>query len=174
MGVRDYQLYKVTNHARNRIRSRFNITNNELDAWMIHLFTQCTFVEDETDFRKKYRLKDVVLIIDTKQKHVVTVYSENEHDDNPLKDHTNPEVKSVINKALTDMIKKRKVVAARKMCDSLVTALNACEKMVKPGTNYRYTEKAWEQMATSLIVVNKTYDSAMDVIKEAERKIDEG
>ncbi|UNL37807.1 hypothetical protein G8B26_05885, partial [Limosilactobacillus reuteri] len=112
MGVKNFPLYKVTEHAKDRILTRFNITKTEFDGWMSRLLSQGEFVEKQNNNREKYRLHDIVFVIDTRQKQVITVYSENEHDDNGFKVNTNPEVKSAINKALDLLIKQKKVRTA--------------------------------------------------------------
>lgn len=109
MGVKNFPLYKITDHSRVRIQNRFNITKNEMEGWMSCLLSQAVYVNSQAHNREKYRLNDIVVIVDTRQKVVVTVYSENEHDDNSVRAHTNPEVKSVINEALQMMVKQKKV-----------------------------------------------------------------
>ena len=100
MGVKNFPLYKVTEHAKERILTRFNITKTEFDGWMSRLLSQGEFVEKQPNHREKYRLKDIVFIIDPQQRSVITVYSLNEHDDIGFKVKTNPEVKSTIDEAL--------------------------------------------------------------------------
>lgn len=109
MGLKNFPLYKITDHARVRIQNRFNITKNEMEGWTSRLLSQAVYVSSQDHNREKYRLNDIVVIVDTRQKMVVTVYSENEHDDNSVHSHTNPEVKSVINQALKTMVKQKKV-----------------------------------------------------------------
>ena len=109
MGVKNFPLYKITDHARVRIQNRFNITKNEMEGWTSRLLSQAVYVSSQDHNCEKYRLNDIVVIVDTGQKIVVTVYSENEHDDNSIHSHTNPEVKSVINEALQMMVKQKKV-----------------------------------------------------------------
>lgn len=109
MGVKNFPLYEITDHARVRIQNRFNITKNEMEGWTSRLLSQAIYVSSQDHNREKHRLNDIVVIVDTRQKMVVTVYSENEHDDNSVHSHTNPEVKSVINEALKTMVKQKKV-----------------------------------------------------------------
>lgn len=68
MGVKNYQQYTVTSHAKERVLSRFNITNKEFDDWMTRLLSQSTYVETQDNNRTKYRYNDIVLIVDSKQK----------------------------------------------------------------------------------------------------------
>lgn len=174
MGVKNYALYKVTEHAKERIQSRFNITKSELDTWLTRLLSQSIYVETQENHRKKYRLNDVVLIVDTKQRVVVTVYSENEHDDINVSNPTNPEVKSAINNALRLMIKQRKVKTANKALKSIEKMNVACQKMNSPYANYRFTDHAWDELVKAFTEAKQTLESGMAVIKEAQRKIDEG
>ena len=109
MGVKNFPLYKITDRARVRIQNRFNITKNEMEGWTSRLLSQAVYVSSQDHNREKYRLNDIVVIVDTGQKIVVTVYYENEHDDNSIHSHTNPEVKSVIKEALQMMVKQKKV-----------------------------------------------------------------
>lgn len=173
MGVKNYALYKVTEHAKERIQSRFNITKSELDTWTTRLLSQSTYVETQENHREKYRLNDVVLIVDTKQRVVVTVYSENEHDDINISNPTNPEVKSAINDALRIMIKQRKVKTANKALKSIEKMNEACQKMNSPYANYRFTDHAWDELVKAFTEAKQTLESGMAVIKEAQRKIDE-
>ena len=174
MGVKNYVMYKVTEHAKERIKNRFNITKNEFDVWMTRLLSQSTYVETQENHREKYRLNDVVLIVDTRQKVVVTVYSENEHDDINIYNPTNPEVKSAINDALRLMIKQRKVKAANKALNSIERMDAACKKMTSPYTNYRFTDNAWKELIRAFNEAKETLESGLMVIKEAQQKIDEG
>ena len=172
--MKNYALYKVTEHAKERIQSRFNITKREIDTWLTRLLSQSVYVETQENHREKYRLNDVVLIIDTKQRVVVTVYSENEHDDINISNPTNPEVKSAINNALRLMIKQRKVKTANKSLKSIEKMNTACQKMNSPYANYRFTDHAWDELVKAFTEAKQTLESGMAVIKEAQRKIDEG
>lgn len=173
MGVKNYALYKVTEHAKERIQSRFNITKSELDTWLTRLLSQSVYVETQENHREKYRLNDVVLIVDTKQRVVVTVYSDNEHDDINIGNPINPEVKSAINNALRLMIKQRRVKTANKALKSIEKMNAACQKMNSPYANYRFTDHAWDELVKAFTEAKQTLESGMAVIKEAQRKIDE-
>ena len=118
-------------------------------------------------------MNDVVLIVDTKQRVVVTVYSENEHDDINIGNPINPEVKSAINNALRLMIKQRRVKTANKALKSIEKMNAACQKMNSPYANYRFTDHAWDELVKAFTEAKQTLESGMAVIKEAQRKIDE-
>lgn len=173
MGVKNFPLYKITDHARVRIQNRFNITKNEMEGWTSRLLSQAVYVSSQDHNREKYRLNDIVVIVDTRQKMVVTVCSENEHDDNSVHSHTNPEVKSVINEALKTMVKQKKVKTAVKVHDSLEKMVAANRRMVKPYTNYRFTDSAWDDLLSAFDEVKECIESSLMVIDEAENKIAE-
>ena len=173
MGVKNFPLYKVTEHAKERILTRFNITKTEFDGWMSRLLSQGEFVEKQQDNREKYRLHDIVFIINTRQKQVITVYSENEHDDNGFRVNTNPEVKSAINEALDLLVKQKKVRTAGKIYDNIQAMMDYCERM-KSHVNHRFADVAWEQLLKEFNEIRKTLDGSMQVISEAKQKIAEG
>lgn len=173
MGVKNYQQYTVTAHAKERILTRFNITNDEFDKWMTRLLSQCTYVETQDHNRMKYRLNDIVLAVDTKQKVVVTVYSENAHDDIQINGHTNPEIKSIIDEALTDYTNKKRVELAQKVHDDLSQALKANEKMLNKNTNYRFSNNAWDEFLKSFKQAQMTLDKGISLLEEAQNKMAE-
>ena len=173
MGVRNYQSYVVTKHARSRIMDRFNITENEMKGWVARLLAHAELQEGDSDGRRKYRYKDIVVILDETVKSVITVYSQNQYDDFQVDYHTNPEVKSVINKALGDYITHKKIKIAVKINDYLEKAYQSNSKMVKPYTNYRFATKSWENMIKNFKAAQDELEKGMGLIEEAETKIAE-
>ena len=174
MGVKNFPLYKVTEHAKERILTRFNITKTEFDGWMSRLLSQGEFVEKQNNNREKYRLHDIVFVIDTRQKQVITVYSENEHDDNGFKVNTNPEVKSAINEALDLLVKQKKVRTAGKIYDNIQAMMDYCERMKSPHVNHRFADIAWEQLLNEFNHMDKILSGSLEVIDEAKQRIAEG
>ena len=174
MGVKNYPLYKITDHARVRIQYRFNITKNDMEAWTSRLLSQAVFVSSQDHFREKYRLNDIVVIIDTRQKVVVTVYSENEHDDNGFKVTTNPEVKTAINEALDLLVKQKKVKTAGKIYNNILSMLDCCERMKNPHVNHRFADVTWGQLMNEFNQIQHALESSGQVIEEAKRKMAEG
>lgn len=174
MGVKNFPLYKVTEHAKERILTRFNITKTEFDGWMSRLLSQGEFVEKQQDNREKYRLHDIVFIINTRQKQVITVYSENEHDDNGFKVTTNPEVKTAINEALDLLVKQKKVKTAGKIYNNILSMLDCCERMKNPHVNHRFADVTWGQLMNEFNQIQHALESSGQVIEEAKRKMAEG
>lgn len=173
MGVKNYQSYVVTKHARSRIMNRFNITEIDMKEWVSRLLAHAEFQESDSDSRSKYRYKDVVVILDESRKSVITAYSQNHYDDFQVDYHTNPEVKSVINKALGDYITHKKIKIAVKINDYLEKAYESNSKMIKPYTNYRFATKSWENMIKNFKAAQDELEKGMGLIEEAENKIAE-
>lgn len=174
LSVREYTMYTVTAHAKDRILTRFNITNKELDVWIQRLLQQCTYVETQSKNRAKYRLNDIVVIVDPKKRAVVTVYSENAYDDIPVNTHTNPEIKSAINRALEQFSNKKKVETAKKIHQDLAKMLSANERMINPGTTYLNANNAWDDFVAAFDAVKSKVDSGRTLISEAEARQHEG
>ncbi|WP_323058327.1 hypothetical protein [Limosilactobacillus reuteri] len=174
MGVKNYQQYTVTSHAKERVLSRFNITNKEFDDWMTRLLSQSTYVETQDNNRTKYRYNDIVLIVDSKQKSVVTVYSLNAHDDIAIHEKTNPEVKATINKALDEFIDQKKRRVAINIRDDLKKSLDSNSRMIKRHANYRFTNRAWDDFLEAFNKIKGQVETAEVIIKEAEMKKNEG
>lgn len=172
MALRNYQEYTVSQHAKERILTRFNITNQELDKWLTRLLSQCVFEEQENERQTKYRLNDIVLVADTKQQVIVTVYSINEHDDNPVKSApTNPAVQTALNDAMRKFISQHRVKTAIAISKQISAADNAIQRMINPSTPHRYTDRAWEEFIENFEQIRSKVDSTQSVNQEAERKM---
>lgn len=173
MALRNYQEYTVSQHAKELILTRFNITNQELDKWLTRLLSQCAFVEQENERQTKYRLHDIVIIADTKQQVIVTVYSLNEHDDNPVKSTpTNPAVQTALNDAMRKFISQRRVKTAIAISEEIATADRAIQRMLNPSTPHRYTDKAWEEFIENFEKIRSKVDSTQSVNQEAAKKME--
>lgn len=170
MAIKNYQEYTITSHAQERVLTRFNITKSEIDKWMARLMSQCTYVEAENDRQFKYRKNDIVLIVDVKQKAVVTVYSINEHDDNPVKSHTNPEVQTVIKEAINRFVDTKRVNTAIKIRESLQKAYEANQRMANPNTPHKFTNRAWDEFIEYFNEIRSIVDSTQSIIEEARKK----
>lgn len=168
MALKNYRDYAVTDHARQRILSRFNITKAELDGWMSRLLTQCQYVESQDNGNVKYRLRDIVVIVSPKEKKIVTVYSQNEVDDVHVgSSRINPEVKTVMRKALDGYLGAKRIHTARRISKDLEQAMLACNRMVRPGTNYRYSNSAWKDFNEALANINRLVNTSEMVMQEA-------
>ena len=174
MSVKNYTMYTVTAHAKERILTRFNITDDEFDRWIQRLLQQCVYVETQDNGRVKYRYNDIVVIVNQKKRTVITAFSENEHDDIPTNVHTNPEIKSAINQALQQFSNKKKIEVAKKIHDDLAKMLNANERMINPGTTYLNANNAWNDFVEAFDKVKSRVNSGRALINEAEARQHEG
>ena len=171
--INNYQEYTVTEHAQERILSRFNITKAELDKWMGRLMKQCTYVEFQNEHRFKYRLHDIVLITDPKQKEIVTVYSINEHDDTPVTKRTNPEEQTAIKEAVKKLVDTKRIKTANKISKKVKAMYEANQKMTNPNTRHDFTNRAWEEFIQNFNDVRSIVDSAQCIIQEAQQKAED-
>ena len=174
MSVKNYTMYTVTAHAKERILTRFNITDDEFDRWIQRLLQQRVYVKTQDNGRVKYRYNDIVVIVNQKKRTVITVFSENEHDDIPTNVHTNPEIKSAINQALQQFSNKKKIEVAKKIHDDLAKMLNANERMINPGTTYLNANNAWDDFIEAFDKVKSRVNSGRALINEAEARQHEG
>ena len=174
MAVKNYEQYTVTEHAKKRILTRFNITNKEFDEWLARLLSQCTYLETQDNKRMRYRLNDIIVVIDPKQHTVVTVYSQNENEIDISSAPTNPEIQTVIKEALNDYMNKTKVSLAVKLQESIQQAYDANQRMINPYSNYRYTNKSWDEFCKAYETITSIVESGKSLLNEAESKIKQG
>lgn len=173
VALRNYQEYTVSQHAKERILTRFNITNQELEKWLTRLLSQCAFVEQENERRTKYRLNDIVIIADTKQQVIITVYSINEHDDTPVTKRTNPEVQTAIKEAVKKLIDTKRIKTANKISEKVKAMYEANQKMINPNTRHDFTNRAWEEFIQNFNDMRSIVDSAQSIIQEAQQKAED-
>lgn len=150
--------------------TRFGIPNSELGKWSNRLLAQGVYDETQDNHRQRYHWHDIVFVIDSKQKTVITFYSQNEKEIPVGKSNTNPEIQTVVKQALSKYISQKKVALAIKVHDDLAKALEANSHMIKPYSNYRYTDKSWEEFMKAFEAVRLVVDSGSELLNEAERK----
>lgn len=168
MGVPNYLTYTVTEHAQDRILTRFNIPKKDIDGWMSRLMSQGVYDETQDNGRKKYHWHDIVFILDPKTKSVVTVYSRNANELELSQNQVNPEVQSVVNDALKHYKNSKRVSTAKKIYNDLKQMFLADQKMIKPGTNYRHSNKSWDILLENFYRIEKEIDTATMLMKEAD------
>ena len=69
---------------------------------------------------------------------------------------------------------KKKVSLAIKLQESLQQAYDANRRMVNPYSNYRYTNKSWDEFCKAYETITSIVESGKALLKEAESKIKEG
>ena len=168
MAVANWLQYSITKHAKQRVLERFNITDKELGPWLNRLLQECTYVGSAKKAGcQKYRLNDIVLVADSAAKQVVTVYTKNADDDNPVSASLNPEVQSFLNEQFAQYAKQKRTTTAQKIQANLETALVANQKMLSNHTSTRYVDQAWETLMDSLMSIQKETQSAQELIRHA-------
>lgn len=170
MGVPNYENYTVSEHAKERILTRFNITNAELPKWIGRLLSQCVYEQTQEDGRHRYRLHDLVVIVNPKTKTVITVYDKSANEVSAIKMPTNPEIQTVIVNALDDYENQKKVKIAIQITDLLAKSYEANQRMIKPYANYRFTNKSYDEMVGYLDQVHEILSKGKTLLKEAEVK----
>lgn len=168
MAVANWLQYSITKHAKQRVLERFNITDKELGPWLNRLLQECTYVGPAKKAGcQKYRLNGIVLVADSAAKQVVTVYTKNADDDNPVSASLNPEVQSFLNEQFTQYAKRKRTATALKIQADLETALAANQKMLSKHTSTRYISQGWTALMNSLMNIQKETQSANELIKQA-------
>lgn len=176
MSVPDYKQYSMKDHAQQRVLTRFNIIGSELNKWMQRLLSQATFVRKDKDFKNRsvYRFNDIVIIVDTKQKEVVTIWSQDRDDSHAVSSDVKvvPEVKEAVNEAMKKLIVNKKKQLASRIYGSSNLLSETVSKMTNPYTNDRYVEKNWDELAKNYKAIRDEYDKALVAINDAQRLID--
>jgi len=176
MGVPDYKQYSMKDHARERLLTRFNITKQETHSWLSRLLSQAVFERKDKDFKNRslYRFNDIVVVVDTKQKEVVTVFSQDRDDTHAVSSDMSvvPEVKEAVNEAMNKLIVTKKKQLASRIYGSTNLLSETVSKMTNPYTNDRYVEKNWDELVKNYKAIRDEYDKALVAINDAQRLID--
>lgn len=176
MSVPDYKSYSIKDHAQQRVLTRFNIVGSELHSWMNRLLGQATFQHKDKDFKNRsvYRFNDIVIIVDTKQKEVVTVFSQDRDDTHAVSSDMSvvPEVKVAVNDAMNKFIVTKKKQLASKIMGNTNLLADTVSKMNNPYTNDRYVEKNWDELVEHYKSIRDEYDKTLVAIRDAQRLID--
>ena len=176
MSVPDYKQYSMKEHAKQRLLTRFNLTKDMQASWMTRLLSQATFQHKDKDFKNRsvYRFNDIVIIVDTKQKEVVTVFSQDRDDSHAVSSDVKvvPEVKEAVNEAMKKLIVNKKKQLASRIYGSTNLLSETVSKMTNPYTNDRYVEKNWDELIKNYKAIRDEYDKSMVAINDAQRLID--
>ena len=176
MSVPDFKSYSMRDHAKDRLLTRFNITKNEQGPWLNRLLGQATFLRKDKDHsnRSLYRFNDIVIVLDTKQKEVVTIFSQDRDDTHAVSSDMKvvPEVKEAVNEAMNTLIVTKKKQLASRIYGSTNLLSETVSKMTNPYTNDRYVEKNWDELVKNYKAIRDEYDKALVAINDAQRLID--
>ncbi len=80
MTVLNYEKYKLSDHAFERIQARFNIPRGEAYGWLRRLLENAEFVKVDEQGCELYKLKEVRIVVNPITHFVVTVYGVEEKD----------------------------------------------------------------------------------------------
>lgn len=168
MGVPNHIQYTVSAHAQDRALTRFNITKGEIGTWMSRLLSQAVYDETQGNNKVLYHWHSIYVVVDSKQKVVITLYTKNEDNVQVEKGTLNPEVQTMFNQAIESYASNKKIKIAKEIKDDVAKMLDSCEHMVKPRTNYRYSNKSWEILSDCFERVAKEIETGKMLIKEAQ------
>lgn len=173
MSVPDYRNYSMKEHAKQRLLTRFNLTKDMQASWMTRLLSQATFLRKDKDYnnRSLYRFNDIVIVLDTKQKEIVTIWSQDRDDSHAIGTDVKvvPEVKEALNDAMDSLIDGKKRFLATKIESHAMNLAETASKMTNPKTNSRYIEKNWDILIEEYSFIRDEMDKAKIVIGEAQR-----
>ena len=167
IGVPNYQAYKVTEHAQERALTRFNIPKGELDTWMSRLLSNGVYDGTQDNGRTKWHWHSIIFVTDPKQKLVITVYSSNEDNLELKSGQVNPEVQTMINTAVDSYLNEKRIYIAKKINDQVQDMADNCSRMIKPRTNYRYSNKSWENLINDFTAIAKEIETGRIIMNEA-------
>ncbi|MFT9455720.1 MAG: hypothetical protein ABF575_00360 [Liquorilactobacillus hordei] len=74
MTVLNYEKYKLSDHAFERIQARFNIPRGEAYGWLRRLLENAEFVKVDKQGCELYKLKEIRIVVNPITHFVVTVY----------------------------------------------------------------------------------------------------
>lgn len=79
MGVSNSQKYNISDHAKMRIQTRFNVPKTKIQGWVDRFMAKATFFKEDEDNDKiqTYKMDDVLMVLNTEDYIVVTAYSYN-------------------------------------------------------------------------------------------------
>lgn len=168
LGVPNYLSYTITEHAQNRIQTRFNIPKKDIEGWVARLMSQGIYDETQENGRKRYHLNDIVFILDPKTKNLVTVYTRNSNELGIPTAKVNPEVQSVVNQAMEHYKNAKRVEVAKKISEDCEQLYQADQKMLKRGVTYRHSNKSWELLMKAFDRIQSEIATATTLMREAD------
>lgn len=167
MGVPNGDKYELTKHAKDRIIERFNILPGETSMWMRRLMSGAKLDEKQADHRERYRNNDILLILDTRAKSVISVYPRDRDYTEIKTNPVNPELQSFINDAVHKYKLKRENELAVNIKDAVDTLYTVIGGMQNTS---RYLEKQYDEAVEAFDSIANEFEKTKDFIKEADAK----
>ena len=136
MAIPNYDKYEITSHAQEKLINRFNLAKSDGKPWIKRFMTQAQFQENQPDSRQKWRKADIVMIIDTKQKTIVTVFNKSADDEIVGSSPLNPELASGIKNYINEYVSKKKRKLGLEIADQALKLSEVASKMKDQRTNF--------------------------------------
>lgn len=168
MAIPNYSKYSITKHCKDRLKERFNVIDSEVEHWVQRFMTQAVYVSSERDNRQKWRKYDIVMVIDTKQKSIITVYGKSKNEDSVGGKPLNPELATKIKEVLNDYTSKKKRNLGASLAEVLQDMAEVSSKMVNPYTNFRYSDLLYDKLMQDYTILSDKIDSSQELLKESE------
>lgn len=168
MAIPNYEKYAITRHAQEKLIDRFNLAKSDVTSWIKRFMTQAQFQETQPDNRQKWRKGDIVMIIDTKQKTIVTVFNKSADDEIVGSSPLNPELASGIKNYINEYVSKKKRRLGLEVADSALKLSEVSSKMKDQRTNFRYSDALYLKLMESFNEIENKVKKTNILIKEAE------
>lgn len=172
MSIPNYKDYMINSHSKARMLTRFGISAKHVDSWLSHLMQEAKYdSKQKGNGRVRYRWEDIVIVVDPRQREVITVFSEDK-DQIPvaeLKRQVTPELKTELDKCLDGFIRRKRQHVATKVIEKGVSIAEHSEKIKDPRTRPDYVETHYLEIVKSYREIDSEITKAETAIKEAER-----
>ncbi len=151
MGIQNVNEYVITPHASERIKQRFGQTIETMRPWVNRLLTQAVFEKREETGRERYRYRDIAIIVDIKQKQVITMFPDPQDAIKLEKKPLNPELQTSVNKMVDDFLRFKRHETA----DAVYLMGTDIEKAISDF----YVNSTEDNLDELKIVLNKIKDT---------------
>ncbi|MBF0758206.1 hypothetical protein [Ligilactobacillus murinus] len=146
MGVTNPSDYTITPHASDRIKQRFGQTIETMRPWVNRLLTQAVFERREETGRERYRYRDIAIIVDIKQKQVITMFPDPQDAIEAERKPINPELQTEVLDMVDKFLMKKRFVLAE--------ALNSKKENIESAINDFHVDHSEDNLTDLREVLN--------------------
>ncbi|WP_326516148.1 hypothetical protein [Ligilactobacillus murinus] len=146
MGVTNPSDYTITPHASDRIKQRFGQTIETMRPWVNRLLTQAVFERREETGRERYRYRDIAIIVDIKQKQVITMFPDPQDAIEAERKPINPELQTEVLDMVDKFLMKKRFVLAE--------ALNSKKENIESAINDFHVDYSEDNLSDLREVLN--------------------
>lgn len=146
MGVTNPSDYTITPHASDRIKQRFGQTIETMHPWVNRLLTQAVFERREETGRERYRYRDIAIIVDIKQKQVITMFPDPQDAIEAERKPINPELQTEVLDMVDKFLMKKRFVLAE--------ALNSKKENIESAINDFHVDHSEDNLTDLREVLN--------------------